>query len=81
VSERDNSGSLSRNEGKDAEHLSWPDYKGKATVDGKDYWVSGWVKKGKDGGAFLSLAFKPREAKQRDEAREQEPKLDGPLPF
>lgn len=40
----------------------WPDYNGSVTVDGKDYWVSGW-KKFTAKGEGISLALKPREAK------------------
>ena len=41
-----------------------PDYEGKATVDGKDYWISAWIKVGKESGnKFMSLAFKIKEAK------------------
>ena len=54
----DNSGSLSRNDRK--EQPNHPDYKGKATVDGVEYWLSGWIKEGENG-KWLSLAFKQKE--------------------
>ena len=54
----DNSGSLSRNDRK--EQPNHPDYKGKATVDGVEYWLSGWIKDGENG-KWLSLSFKPKE--------------------
>ena len=54
----DNSGSLSRNDRK--EQQNHPDYKGKATVDGVEYWLSGWIKDGENG-KWLSLAFKLKE--------------------
>lgn len=35
-----------------------PDYKGSATIEGQDYWVSAWIKEPRSGGAkFLSMAF------------------------
>jgi hypothetical protein len=36
-----------------------PDYNGSCTINGVEYWISGWIKKPKAGGKnFLSLAFK-----------------------
>lgn len=60
----DNSGTISKNlEKKTDKH---PDQRGQCTIDGKAYWISGWIKEGKDG-KFLSLAFKPKEAKAESE--------------
>jgi hypothetical protein len=56
--QRDNSGVLFRNEKKDNERA--PEYKGNITVDGKDYWLSAWVKEGKSG-KFMGLAVSPKE--------------------
>jgi hypothetical protein len=39
------------------------DYSGSCTIEGKAYWVSGWVKEGASGKKFISLAFKPKESK------------------
>jgi hypothetical protein len=57
---RDNSGSLSKNQRKEKE--THPDYKGKATIGGIEYWISGW-KKENDSGPWLSLAFEVKDAK------------------
>jgi hypothetical protein len=57
----DNSGILFVNDRKEKpEHA---DRNGSATVDGKEYWVSGWIKQGAKG-QFLSLSFKPKEEKK-----------------
>jgi len=58
---RDNSGSISANKRK--EQPNHPDIKGKATINGVDYWVSGWLKEN-DSGKWYSLSFQPREAQQ-----------------
>ena len=55
---RDNSGSLSKNDRKEKD--SHPDVKGKATINGVDYWISGWRKEN-DRGAWYSLSFTPKE--------------------
>jgi len=55
---RDNSGVLFSNDKKDNERA--PHYKGNITVEGKDYWLSAWVKEGKSG-KFMGLAVSPKE--------------------
>lgn len=55
---RDNSGVLFRNDKRENEKA--PNYKGNITVDGKDYWLSAWVKEGKSG-KFMGLAVSPKE--------------------
>lgn len=34
-----------------------PDYRGRATVAGIDYYIAGWVQQGDFGGDYLSLVF------------------------
>jgi hypothetical protein len=52
--QRDNSGAISKNDKKtEPKHK---DYQGSALIDGQAYWISGWIKDGKNG-KFLSLAF------------------------
>ena len=66
---RDNSGTLSKNLRKEKDNH--PDIKGKATVDGVEYWLAGWARKGQDGSLFYALAFTPK-----DESRERVPVSD-----
>jgi hypothetical protein len=58
---RDNSGVLFKND--KIENERSPTYKGNITVDGKDYWLSAWVKEGKSG-KFMGLAVSPKEEYQ-----------------
>lgn len=58
-----NTGIIKRNDKGD--NPQRPDYKGSLDVDGKQYWVAGWVRKRKDDGTpFLSIKI---------EAKEQQP--------
>jgi hypothetical protein len=61
---RDNSGTLGKNNRKEKD--SHPSHAGQCTVDGKRYWISAWVKDGRDGSKFFSLAFKPMEQRGGD---------------
>ena len=76
----DNSGSLSRNERK--EQPNHADYKGKATIAGVEYWISGWIKTGENG-KWLSLSFKPKEEAPTMRRGKDEPgdAPDSDLPF
>ena len=56
--QRDNSGSIFKNE--DRKTDKHPHGTGTAMIDGVEYWVSAWTKEGKKG-KFQSLAFKRKE--------------------
>ena len=60
--QKDNSGAMFVNDRKERD--SHPDRRGEAMIDGKMYWVSGWIKEGKKG-KWMSLAFKPKDQPQR----------------
>lgn len=58
---RDNSGALFKNTRKKKE--THPDFTGECTINGREYYVSGWARTSKDGSTrYTSLAFKPKEA-------------------
>lgn len=77
--QKDNSGSLFRNEKRDKD--THPHATGTALIDGVEYFVSAWTKEGRKG-KFQSLAFKRKEPKR--EARtsyDREPDDVSDLPF
>ena len=62
-----NSGILTRNDkgGNEAR----PDYKGSINVDGVEYWLSAWIKEGRDGTKlagqkYMSLSVQAKESRQ-----------------
>ena len=69
--QKDMSGSLFTNDRK--EKPNHPDRRGEAMIDGKMYWVSGWIKEGKKG-KWLSLAFRPKEADAQPSKRDGLPR-------
>ena len=68
---KENRGSLFKNEDRTTENH--PNSKGSADVGGKQYWVSGWWDKKKDGTRYLSLAFKEKEDKPKEPVQDFEP--------
>jgi len=55
-----NRGAAFKNERKEKD--THPNYTGSLNVDGKDHWISIWIKEGKKG-KFLSLSVKAKEDK------------------
>lgn len=67
--QRNNSGVIFKNDKKGNEN--WPDYQGKAVVDGVEYYTSVWVKKSANGTIYMSQTFKPVVQMSVTEAHEQ----------
>jgi hypothetical protein len=61
--QRDNSGTLGKNQRREKD--SHPTHTGRCVIDGKEFWISAWVKDGREGSKFFSLAFKPKESNDR----------------
>lgn len=55
-----NRGVLFKNE--DKQEDSHADYSGNINVDGQEFWLNAWIKRGKESGkAFMSLSVKPKQ--------------------
>lgn len=82
MSKYPNSGTLGKNDKPQNENS--PPYKGKAEIDGVEYWISAWVKEGPSG-KFFSLSFKPKEETHKQgisKARAAvDDDLNDPVPF
>jgi hypothetical protein len=79
--QRDNSGSLFKNDKRETE--SHPNLKGSALIGGTEYWVSAWTKVPKTGDKWVSLSFTPKEARAATRPATT-PALDAwddPVPF
>lgn len=62
--QRPNSGSLFRNDRKEEDNH--PDHTGTCLIDGTEYYISAWVKEGRNGGRkYFSLSFKPKVARDK----------------
>lgn len=72
-----NSGALFVNTRKERENQ--PDRNGSINVDGVDYWISGWLKKDRNGKNYLSLSVTKKESQQDASADDVDPKED--IPF
>ena len=59
---RENSGNLFKNDKKTTENHS--DYRGDGLINGKQVWISAWVKEGAKG-KYMSLSFTDKEAVQQ----------------
>lgn len=73
-----NRGALWKNDKKETEKQ--PDYKGKLNVNGKDMYISAWLKKADDGSKYMSLSIS--EPMQGHQATKAQPKNDSDdIPF
>ena len=81
--QRDNSGSLFKNDKKESENH--PDYNGSAMVNGSEVWMSAWLKTSTSGKKFMSFSFKPKEQQAAKPVAKSSPKaepdFDDDMPF
>jgi hypothetical protein len=76
-----NKGILGRNDRKTQDNH--PDFSGSINIEGREYWLSGWIKERKDGsGRFFSLSVKPKDGASAPAAPSQNNvDLDSDIPF
>lgn len=73
-------GALFKNDRK--EKPSHPDYKGDVTINGRKFWLSGWIKTSeKNGQKFMSLAFREAEEQQAKPRPKAPANTDRDIPF
>lgn len=72
--QRDNTGSLWINDRKEKD--THPDRTGTLLIEGKSYFLNGWLKKTADGKPFLSLSVKPKTT-----TTTTSPEMDDEIPF
>ena len=75
--QRDNSGVIFRNtaERMAGKSESFPTHSGNALIGGREYYISAWVKEGRNG-KFFSLAFNLKDEAAKPAGKRQEPKPD-----
>ncbi len=66
--DNEKSGALFKNNRKEKD--THPEYKGSCQIEGKELWISAWLKKSRTGETFMSLAFQPKEEQVKPEPSE-----------
>ena len=76
---RELNGSMFKNDTKTGNQ---PDYKGNCLIDGKKYYISGWIKESAAGKKYLSLAYQAVESVEAAKPAPSAQELsDHDLPF
>jgi len=68
---------------KDKKSDSHPDFKGSINVEGKDYWLSGWVNEAKNTGQkYFKLSVTPKDGDSgKSSPPKSEPFVSDDIPF
>jgi hypothetical protein len=74
-----NSGTLFRNDKKETE--KHPDYKGSINIEGREYWLSGWLNQSKNGQKYQKLSATPKDAQKEQAPQQQDNFQDQDIPF
>ena len=59
---KDNTGSLFKNDKPKNEKS--PPYTGRMKIEGKEFWINGWVNETKNGSKYFGLTFNPCDGKK-----------------
>jgi len=80
MEQRDNSGVLFKE--REKKNPNSPDYKGNIRVNGQEFWLSAWIKDGKNG-KFMGLALSPKEEQAKAPAKSSKKieDMDDDIPF
>lgn len=77
--QREGGGVLFKNDKKGVE--TRPDYTGNILINGKEMWLSAWIKEGKNG-KFMSLSAQPKDApKEKSVQKNVDPFDNDDIPF
>jgi len=79
-----NTGLMARNQRRETD--KHPEFTGSINIEGREFWLSAWVREGKPGGKlegqrFFSLAVKPKDAQPVQKAVVAQPEFDDDVPF
>lgn len=75
-----NRGALFKNDKKETD--KHPDYKGKLNVNGRDFYLSAWLKTAKDGNKYMSLSVQePTQGHQSTKQRDSILEMKNDIPF
>lgn len=84
-----NTGILTKNDKGD--NAARPDYRGSINVNGQEFWLSAWIKEGREGSKlagqkYMSLSVQPKDApsqhhQQKSNGYAPQPGVDDAAPF
>jgi hypothetical protein len=79
-----NKGTLGKNRRKEKD--SHPSHTGSINIEGKEYWLSAWVKDGSNNEKFFSISVKPKDAAPQQQRQNVPPPqnadaFDDDIPF
>ena len=57
------------------------DYAGAINIEGREYWLSGWISEMKKGGKYLSLSIKPKDEQSSETTKPKAKELSDATPF
>jgi hypothetical protein len=70
-----NKGTIAKNTRKEADNH--PDIAGSINVEGRDFWINGWLRKNRrDGSSFYSLTVKPKQERAAEIVRQSRGEID-----